>query len=205
MANQLQVSDSAPPFFTAIAEDELYTTIDSSFIYDTTTWSEIVDFDAGNTRISKESGPQHSELVIHTSSSSFHVHIGEESAQGRSQGPSEQVTGSIPLQLQGPSEQVPLQGRSEQVTGSIPLQGRSEQVTGSTPLQGRSEQVTGLISLQAPSEQVTGLVSHVASQGPPMQYHQQQEQYRLLQEEQQQQEVEQQHQEHQKQLARESD
>ena len=70
---------SAPAFFTAIAEDELYTT----------TWSEIVDCDAGihNTRISEESGPQHSELVIHTSSSSFHVQIGEESAQGRSQGP----------------------------------------------------------------------------------------------------------------------
>ena len=150
---------SGPTFFTAIAEDELYTT----------TQSEIVDCDAGNTRISEESGPQHSELVIHTSSSSFHGHIGEENAQGRSQ-----------------------QDPGEQVTGSIPSQGPSEQVTGLIPLQGQSEQVSGLIS-------------HVASQGPSMQQHQQQEQYRLLQAEQQQQEVEQQHQEHQKQLARGSD
>ena len=180
MANQVSSEEgmySAPAFFTAIAEDELYTA----------TWSEIVDCDAGNTRISEESGgPQHSELVIHTSSSSFHVHIGEESPQGRSQGPSEQVTGSIPLALQGPSEQV---------TGLLPLQGPSEQVTGLLPLQGPSEQVTGLLPLQGPSEQVTGLVSHVASQGPSMQ---QQEQYPLLQEEQQ-------HQEQKKQLAREPD
>ena len=102
--------------------------------------------------------PQHSELVIHTrtssphaqcnmlqqllpSGSSFSAHIGEESAQGRSQ-------------------------YSEQVTGFIFHMAPSEQVIG----------LFSHMASQGPSEQVTGLISHMSSQGPSMQQNQQDQQ-----------------------------